>query len=131
MMWFAEESSVFPNNNHNGPYFSLHKITVLSQVHHFDTAVFVYGDVGTLFEQRGLFGVGVEPGQGAVGDVVKPVVGSEDKEARLVELGRTDDGNCFWKHQLVGHVSVQVHRAQEGSLGGVGVNLEKIIKKQS
>ena len=103
----------------------MHKITVLSQVHHFDTAVFVYGDVGPLFEQRRLFGVRVEPGQGAVGDVVEPIVGGEDKEARLVELGRTDDGHCFWKHQLVGHVSVQVHRAQERSLAGVGVNLKK------
>ena len=67
----------------------------------------------------------VEPSQGTVGNVVEPVVGSEDEEARLVELGSADDGHCFGKHQLVGHVSVQVHRAQERSLARVGVNLEK------
>ena len=71
------------------------------------------------------FGISSSP---AIADVVQPVVRREDEKSRLVVLGGADDGHGLREHQLVGQVGVQVHRAQEGCLAGVGVDLKIRIK---
>ena len=60
---------------------------------------------------------------------LQPVVRCEDEEAGLVVLGRAHDGHRLGEHHLVGEVRVQVHRAQEGRLGGVGVDLDRVQQK--
>ena len=61
----------------------------------------------------------------ALADEGQAVVGGEDEEASLLVPGGAHDGHSLGHHQLVGKVVVQVHRAQEGSLARVRVDLEK------
>ncbi len=66
----------------------------------------------------------------ALADEGQAVVGGEDEEASLLVPGGAHDGHSLGHHQLVGKVVVQVHRAQEGSLARVRVDLKKKEKEK-